>query len=179
MDGDGEARSDRDRANGQAAGLVLYGSQNPNYFAKTAIQYKNTDLSGQPLNGIWAERVLTVNNTISSRLRRPVSEHREADAADERALAAGVLRRDERDSRSTRSTARRSTRTAPPVPASEFGAAGVTKIGLFAKHDGGGTAATVKFDSFTVEAESCGGQDTSAPRTTHVLDPATPNGDGG
>ena len=52
-------------ANGQAAGLVLYGSNNPNYLAKTAIQYKTNDLSGQPLNGIWAERVLTINNTIS------------------------------------------------------------------------------------------------------------------
>ena len=34
--------------------------------------------------------------------------------------------------------------------------AGVTKIGLFVKHDGGGTPAAVKFDSFNVEAESCG-----------------------
>ena len=40
MDGDREVRSNRGRANGQAAGLVIYGSQNPNYFAKTAIQYK-------------------------------------------------------------------------------------------------------------------------------------------
>ena len=37
----------------------------------------------------------------------------------------------------------------------------------------------MKFDSFTVEAQSCGGQDTSAPRTAHVLAPASPDGDGG
>jgi plastocyanin len=69
--------------------------------------------------------------------------------------------------------------TAPPFPASVLGAGGVTKLGLFVKHDGGGEPAAVKFDSFTVEAQSCGGQDSSPPRTTHVLDPASPNGDGG
>ena len=46
--------------NGQAAGLVIYGQDNPNYFAKTAIQYKN-DWQGAPVNGIWAERILTTN----------------------------------------------------------------------------------------------------------------------
>ena len=52
-------------SNGQAAGVVLYGSQSPNYLAKTAIQYKTTDLTGQPVNGIWAERILTTNGTIN------------------------------------------------------------------------------------------------------------------
>ena len=78
-------------ANGQAPGLVLFGQQNPNYFAKTAIQYKTNDLSGQPLNGIWAERVLTTNGTINAQLRRPVPEHRQAHAADQRPLAACQL----------------------------------------------------------------------------------------
>jgi len=45
-----------------SAGMVLYGQQNPNYFAKVATQYKNTDLSGNPMNGIWIERTLTSNN---------------------------------------------------------------------------------------------------------------------
>ena len=34
VDGHGEARPHGDPANGQAAGVVLYGQQNPNYFAK-------------------------------------------------------------------------------------------------------------------------------------------------
>ena len=50
-------------ADGQALGLGLINSFNPNYFVKTAIQYKNdTDpntSSHQP--GKWAERVLTSN----------------------------------------------------------------------------------------------------------------------
>ena len=47
--------------NGQAAGMVIYGSNNPNFFAKTAIQWKDT-WQGQPVNGFWAERILTTNN---------------------------------------------------------------------------------------------------------------------
>ena len=55
----------------------------------------------------------------------------------------------------------------------------MTKIGVFVKHDGGGPAANVKFDSFKVEAESCDETaDTTPPRTTHALDPAQPDGDG-
>ena len=81
VDGDGEARSTAVAANGQAAGLVIYGSNGPNYFAKTAIQYKTNDLSGQPINGIWAERVLTANSTINSAYGGQYPEHRQADAA--------------------------------------------------------------------------------------------------
>jgi PKD repeat protein len=69
---------------------------------------------------------------------------------------------------------------APPVPETEYGPNGVTKVGLFVKHDNGGTPADVSFDSFRVDAESCGETgDTTAPRTTHELDPAEPDGDGG
>ncbi len=65
------------------------------------------------------------------------------------------------------------------MPADQYGPNGVTKIGLFVKHDSG-EAAEVSFDSFTVDAPSCGeDEDTIAPRTTHALDPAEPDGDGG
>ena len=62
VDGDHEARPHGDRPERPVAGgLVVYGSKDPNYFAKIGVQYKTNDLSGQPMNGIWAERVLTVN----------------------------------------------------------------------------------------------------------------------
>ena len=73
--------------------------------------------------------------------------------------------------RRSRSRRRRSpsARTAPN---------GVTKIGLFVKHDGAGPATNVAFDNFVVEAESCGETgDTTPPTTTHVLDPAEPDGE--
>ncbi len=85
--------------NGVAGGLVVYGSDAPNYFAKIGVQYKTNDLSGQPMNGIWAERVQTVNGTITGDVGRPVPEHRQAHPADQRSVAAGELRRHEPDLR--------------------------------------------------------------------------------
>jgi plastocyanin len=164
--------------NGQAAGMVIYGSQDPNYFAKSAIQYKDNDLSGNPMNGIWAERALTLDGSTSGdyggqfpntgKLTPPT------DALWLRTSFDGTNVITEYSYDGTTFAA-----TAPPFPASVLGAGGVTKLGLFVKHDGRGEPAAVKFDSFTVEAQSCGGQDSSPPRTTHVLDPASPNGDGG
>ena len=165
-------------ANGQAAGLVIYGSNNPNYVAKTAIQYKTTDLSGQPLNGIWAERVLTVNNAISSAYGGQYpNTGKLTPTGNSLWLRAAYDGTNVNFTYSLDGTTFNI--TAPPVPASVFGVNGITKIGLFAKHDNGGTATTAKFDSFTVDAQSCGGQDTSAPRTVHVLAPANPDGGGG
>ena len=163
-------------ANGQASGLVLFGQAGR--FAKAAIQYKTNDLSGQPMNGIWAERVLTVNNTISSayggqypntgKLTPPTKDLWLRASYD----GTNVITEYSTDGVTFKASA-------PPVPATEFGTAGVTKIGLFAKHDSGGQPAAVKYDSFSVEAASCGSADASPPRTTHVLAPAAPNGDGG
>src|SRR3954471_13757856 len=165
-------------ANGQAAGLVIGGQQNPNYFAKAAIQYKNTDLSGQPLNGIWAERVLTTNGTTNANYGGQFPNTGKLTPPTGnlwlRARYDGTNVHTEYSYDGAAWTA-----TAPPVPATEFGASGVTKVGLFVKHDSGGTAASVKFDSFTVDAASCGAQDATAPRTTDALDPAQPDGDGG
>ena len=53
--------------NGQAAGLVLYGQQNPNYFAKATLQFKTDVDPGTPGNqpGKWIERTLTSNGTLN------------------------------------------------------------------------------------------------------------------
>ena len=70
--------------NGEAAGLVLINSLNPNHFLKTTLQFKNDtdpDQSGdQP--GKWAERVLTAdgNRGHAPAGHRAVAELRRADA---------------------------------------------------------------------------------------------------
>ena len=48
---------------GEAAGLALINSFNPNHFVKTAVQYKSDTDPNTPgdQNGKWAERVLTSN----------------------------------------------------------------------------------------------------------------------
>ena len=166
--------------NGVAGGLVVYGSNAPNYFAKIGVQYKTNDLSGQPMNGIWAERVQTVNGTITGtwggqypntgKLTPPTSD------LWLRASYDGTNLISEYSYDGTTFTT-----IAPPVPvATAFGTAGITKIGLFVKHDSGNTARPVSFDSFKVDAAGCGsGRDTTPPRTTHTLAPASPDGTGG
>ena len=58
--------------------------------------------------------------------------------------------------------------------------AGGYRIGVFGKRDGATANKNVELESFTLESANCGtGADTTAPTTTHVLDPAAPNGDGG
>jgi PKD repeat protein/type 1 glutamine amidotransferase len=164
-------------SNGQAAGMVLYGQQNPNYFAKVATQYKNTDLSGNPMNGIWIERTLTSNGASNTnyggafpntgKLTPPTNDLWIRTSFD----GTNVVTEYSVDGDAWAAIA-------PPVPADQYGANGVTKVGIFVKHDNGGTPANVKFDSFTVDADSCGATaDTTPPRTAHALDPAAPNGD--
>ena len=124
---------------------------------RSAIQYKTNDLSGQPMNGIWAERVLTVNGTITRHVGRPVPEHRQA----HRRPTSDLWLRASYDGTNLISEysydGTTFTTIAPPVPvATAFGTAGITKIGLFVKHDSGNTARPIKFDSFTVDAASCG-----------------------
>ena len=51
---------------------------------------------------------------------------------------------------------------------------------MFGKRDSATANKNVELESFTLESDGCGsGGDTSAPSTTHVLAPATPDGDGG
>src|SRR6185295_559312 len=158
--------------NGPAAGMVLYGQESPNYFAKVATQYKNTDLSGNPMNGIWIERTLTSNGASNTnyggafpntgKLTPPTSNLWIRTSYD----GTNVITEYSVDGDTWAAIA-------PPVPAGQYGPNGVTKIGMFVKHDNGGTPANVKFDSLHMEAPSCGEQeDTAPPRTTHVLDPA-------
>jgi len=165
--------------NGRAGGIVLYGAQSPNYFAKFGIQYKTTDLSGNPMNGIWAERALTSNgaNNNAHGGQYPNSGKLTPPTADLwlRATYDGTSVTTEYSLDGTTFSA---VGPAVPVNASTFGAGGITKIGLFVKHDGGGTAAPVRFDSFAVSG-ACDGADTVAARTTHTLDPASADGAGG
>ena len=164
-------------SNGQAAGMVVYGQRDPNYFAKIAAQYKDTDLSGNPMNGIWVERALTTNGAANSNYGGQFPNTGKLEPPTDnlwiRASYDGtnVISEYSLDGETWAPVA-------PPVPANEYGPNGVTKIGLFVKHDNGGTPAEVAFDSFGVDAESCGETgDTTPPRTTHELDPAEPNGD--
>ncbi|HET8786291.1 MAG TPA: ThuA domain-containing protein, partial [Candidatus Limnocylindrales bacterium] len=163
--------------NGQAAGMVLYGQENPNYFAKVATQFKDNDLDGNPMNGIWIERTLTSNGASNTnyggafpntgKLEPPTDNLWIRTSYD----GTNVITEYSLDGDAWAAIA-------PPVPADQYGPNGITRIGLFVKHDNGGTPADVEFDSFHVEAASCGEQkDTTPPRTTHELDPAEPNGD--
>ena len=132
------------------------------------------------MNGIWAERVQTVNGTITGtwggqypntgKLTPPTSD------LWLRASYDGTNLISEYSYDGTTFTT-----IAPPVPvATAFGTAGITKIGLFVKHDAGNTARPISFDSFKVDAAGCGsGRDTTPPRTTHTLAPASPDGTGG
>ncbi|HSI80510.1 MAG TPA: ThuA domain-containing protein, partial [Solirubrobacterales bacterium] len=174
-------------SNGQAAGLVIYGQENPNHFAKTATQYKNTDLSGNPMNGIWVERVLTTDGAVNPNYggsgefgpnpNFPNTGKLEPPTDDLwiRARFDGTEVHTEYSLDGSAFAP-----SAPPFPASVLGSAGVTKIGLFVKHDGGGPATDVDFDWFRVEAASCPADgDATPPTTTHSLDPAAPDGAGG
>ena len=167
--------------NGQAAGLVLYGRQNPNHFAKATLQFKNDVDPNTPGNqpGKWIERTLTTNNNLDSSyggsfpnsgaLTPPTNDLWIRARYD----GTNVITEYSYDGVAFNTQA-------PPVPATAYGPNGVTKIGLFVKHDGSGPATNVKFDSFRVDAESCEEQaDATPPRTTHELDPAEPDGDNG
>jgi PKD repeat protein/type 1 glutamine amidotransferase/plastocyanin len=167
--------------NGQAAGLVIYGRQNPNHFAKATLQFKTEVDPGTPGDqpGKWIERTLTTNGSLdgsyggnfpnSGALTPPTDDLWIRARYD----GTNIITEYSYDGETF-------TTQAPPVPATAFGADGVTKIGLFVKHDGSGPATNVDFDSFRVDAESCGEEaDTTPPRTTHTLEPAAPDGDAG
>ena len=159
----------------------MYGQQNPNYFAKATLQFKTDVDPGTPGNqpGKWIERTLTSNGALngnyggnfpnSGALTPPTNDLWIRASSD----GTNVITEYSYDGETF-------TQQAPPVPVTAYGANGVTKIGLFVKHDGSGPATQVAFDSFTVDAASCEeDEDTTPPRTTHALDPATPDGDGG
>jgi plastocyanin len=165
--------------NGQAAGMVIFGQRDPNHFAKTAIQYKNADLSGNPMNGIWAERVLTTNGSTNAGYGGNYPNSGKLEPSGNYVWIRTTF---DGTNVSTEYSLDGQTfaASAPSFPATELGPEGITKIGVFVKHDAGNPVADVRFDSFVVTATSCGeGGDTTAPRTTHALDPAEPDGDAG
>ena len=168
-------------SDGQAAGLVIYGQEDPNHFAKATLQFKNDvdpDTPGdQP--GQWIERTLTTDGSLDGSYGGNFPNTGALDPpTDDLWIRATYDGTDIITSYSY--DGETFTDWAQAVPASEYGANGVTKIGLFVKHDGSGPEADVAFDSFAVDAESCGeAGDSTPPTTTHALDPAEPDGDGG
>ena len=87
--------------NGQAAGLVIYGQQNPNYFAKATLQFKTDVDPGTPGNqpGKWIERTLTTNGALNPAYGGNFPNSGALNAADERPVDPRALRRHERDHR--------------------------------------------------------------------------------
>ena len=83
--------------NGQAAGLVIYGQQNPNHFAKATLQFKtdvDPNTAGQPARQV--DRADADHQRQPERqLRRQLPQQRGADAADERPVDPRALRRHE------------------------------------------------------------------------------------
>ena len=87
--------------NGQAAGLVLYGQQSPNYFAKVTLQFKTDVDPGTPGNqpGKWIERTLTSNGALNGSYGGNFPNSRGAEPADQRPVDPRALRRHERHHR--------------------------------------------------------------------------------
>ncbi len=172
--------------NGRAAGLLIYGQNNPNYFAKAAIQYKTNDLSNNPMNGIWMERTLTTNGAVNGNFGGNWPNSGKLAPTSDYVWVRAVF---DGESVSTFYSLDGATWTAnaPAFPASALGANGVTKIGLFAKRDGEGGDAPVDIDYFHLTgtadanqpADCSTGGDTSAPTTTASVDPANPDGEQG
>ncbi len=183
-------------ANGEAAGLALVNRTSPNHFLKTAIQYKsdtNPDQAGDQ-NGKWAERVLTADG--SAVILPPATvpwPNSGALSLSGEYVWVRFVHDAEAGTITTWTSTNGTTFTSfgAPISVEQYlGEPGGLRIGLFGKHDGSGDD-EVQVDAFNVVAgtadaqtsgDDCGGQaagDTTAPRTTHTLDPAEPDGDGG
>ena len=173
-------------ADGEALGLGLINSFNPNYFVKAGVQYKNdTDpnTSGnQP--GKWAERVLTSNGAAITLPPATVPYPNSGalstsgdyvwvrlaydDVAKTLTTATSTGRDHVHDVR------RADLDDAVPQPAGRLPHRRVRQARR--RHGEQERRARVVH----ARVGSCGsGGDTSAPTTTHVLAPATPDGDGG
>jgi len=146
-------------SNGQAAGIVLWVRDNPGYMMKTAVQYKDFDLSGQPMNGIWVERALSTNGSENPNYGWPGEPGPQFPNSGKIEPPTDDLwirvRHDGTDIHTEYSFDGDEWEVqAPPFPASELESEGEIKFGVFAKHDGDGPETTVAFDYFRVE---CGG----------------------
>ena len=141
--------------NGEAAGLVLINSLNPNHFLKTTLQFKNDtdpDQSGdQP--GKWAERVLTAGGNP---ITLPPATVPWPNSGALTLSGDYVWVRFVHDSSTGQLTTWTSTNGTTfasfgaPIPVAQYlNQPGGFRIGLFAKHDGSGND-TVQFDAFNV-----------------------------
>ena len=183
--------------NGEAAGLALINSFNPNHFVKTAVQFKSDtdpDTPGdQP--GKWAERVVTSdgNAVVIPPATVPWPNSGALPLSGEFVWVRFAY--DAEAQQVTTWTSTNGTTFASfgaPISVTQYlNRPGGFRVGLFAKHDGSGDD-EVGVDAFNVvtgtadpqtPGDNCGGSggggDTTAPRTTHALDPAQPDGDGG
>ena len=130
---------------GEAAGLALINSLNPNHFVKTGLQFKSDtdpDTAGdQP--GKWAERVADLRRQTPSRSRRPPCRGRTRVRSPSRVTTSGCA------SSTTPAANQVTTWTSTngttfasfgaPISVTQYlGQPGGFRIGLFGKHDGSG-----------------------------------------
>ena len=156
---------------GEAAGLALINSQNPNHFLKTTLQYKNDTDPDTPgdQNGKWAERVLTADGQA---VTLPPATVPWPNSGALSTAGDYVWVRFVHDATAGTITTWTSTNGATftsfgaPISVSQYlGRPGGLKVGVFAKHDGSAND-TVQFDAFNLvpntadpqtAGDNCGG----------------------
>ncbi len=156
---------------GEAAGLALINSQNPNHFLKTTLQYKNDTDPDTPgdQNGKWAERVLTADGQA---VTLPPATVPWPNSGALSTAGDYVWVRFVHDATAGTITTWTSTNGATftsfgaPISVSQYlSRPGGLKVGVFAKHDGSAND-TVQFDAFNVvgntadpqtAGDNCGG----------------------
>jgi glucose/arabinose dehydrogenase len=182
---------------GEAAGLALINSLDPNYFAKTGLQYKSDTDPNTPgdQNGKWAERVLTTNGSAVTLPGEtvPWPNSGALNLTGDYAWVRIVYDDAAKDySTWTSTNGTTFTKFGVNMAASHFSQnGGAIRVGLFAKHDGGTADDVVDIDAFNLvkgsadpqtpgdDCGSGGGGDTSAPTTTATASPAEPDGNNG
>jgi glucose/arabinose dehydrogenase/type 1 glutamine amidotransferase/plastocyanin len=181
---------------GEAVGLALINSINPNHFLKTTLQYKNDTNPQQGGNqpGKWAERVLTSNGTAITLPPDtvPWPNSGALNPSDDYVWVRFV--HDATTGQITTWTSTDGTTFAsfgPPISVAQYlNQPGGLRVGVFAKRDGsgGGFAEIEAFNLVPgsadpqVPGDDCGGGsvgDTTPPSTTSALSPATPDGSDG
>ena len=142
VDGDDEARphGDHGQRPGRGAGDLRPAEPEPLRQGDAPVQdRRRSGHAGQPARQV--DRADADHQRQPRRqLRRQLPQQRGAHAADQRPVDPRDATTARTSSPRTRTTGRRSRTLAPPVPATAYGANGVTKIGVFVKHDGAGPA---------------------------------------
>ena len=180
--------------NGEAAGLALINSLNPNHFVKTGLQYKSDTDPNTPgdQNGKWAERVVTSdgNAVVIPPATVPWPNSGALNLTGEYVWVRFIHDADAKQVTTWTSTNGTTFSSFGPAISVEqyLNRPGGFRIGLFGKHDGSGDD-IVDVDAFNVEfgtadpdapGDECPpAGDITPPRTTHALDPAQPDGANG